>query len=218
MSDRYSRQEALVPQDELIKNKILVIGVGAIGRQVALQLTSIGAPDICLVDHDTVEEVNIPTQGYFDSDIGKPKVIATLGLCSNINIKSNIYIQNNKFKKSAYHGQNVIFCCVDKIHTRKFIWDSLKDKIDFWVDGRMSAEVLRVISATKNDPKSIENYEDTLFSADEAFAGSCTAKSTIYCSNIAAGFMVARYAAWLRGIPLDHDVLINLLSNDLMVG
>ena len=36
-----------------------VVGVGAIGRQVALQLAAIGIPKLQLIDHDTVEPVNL---------------------------------------------------------------------------------------------------------------------------------------------------------------
>ena len=40
-----------------------------------------------------------------------------------------------------------IFCAVDKIDIRRTIWDAIKDKASFFTDGRMSAEVLRVLSA-----------------------------------------------------------------------
>jgi len=41
--ERYSRQADIVPMEVLEECKITVIGVGAIGRQVALQLTAMGA-------------------------------------------------------------------------------------------------------------------------------------------------------------------------------
>ncbi|HBN76613.1 MAG TPA: thiamine biosynthesis protein ThiF, partial [Planctomycetaceae bacterium] len=47
-----------------------VIGVGAIGRQVALQLAAIGMPQLQLIDFDAVEASNITTQGYLESDLG----------------------------------------------------------------------------------------------------------------------------------------------------
>ncbi len=39
---RYSRQQDIVPSERLAGCKATVIGVGAIGRQVALQLTAMG--------------------------------------------------------------------------------------------------------------------------------------------------------------------------------
>ena len=66
-------------------------------------------------------------------------------------------------------------------------------------DGRMNAEVIRVLASGR--PAADSLYPKTLFTAREAFAGSCTAKSTIYTANIAAGLMVGQFARWLRGWP-----------------
>ena len=54
---RFERQSQLVPMDRLTEVTSTVIGVGAIGRQVALQLASIGTPRIQLIDFDKVDEV-----------------------------------------------------------------------------------------------------------------------------------------------------------------
>ena len=48
--DRFQRQSSLVPAERLSQISVTVIGVGAIGRQVALQLAAIGTPRIQLVD------------------------------------------------------------------------------------------------------------------------------------------------------------------------
>ncbi|WP_417388509.1 ThiF family adenylyltransferase [Gimesia sp.] len=57
----------------------IVIGLGAIGRQMVLQLATIGASQIQLVDFDTVELTNITTQGYRRQELGQVKVEATAG-------------------------------------------------------------------------------------------------------------------------------------------
>ena len=80
----------------------------------------------------------------------------------------------------------------------------------------MSAEVLRVITAC--DEKSRKYYPQTLFAAEQAQAGPCTAKTTIYCANIAAGFMLAQFAKYLRLLPVDPDIQINLLASEINVG
>jgi sulfur carrier protein ThiS adenylyltransferase len=77
----------------------------------------------------------------------------------------------------------------------------------------MSAEVLRVLVA--HDVASRRHYPTTLFAAEEAYAGSCTAKTTIYCANVAAGFMLAQFAKWLRRLPIDPDVTLNLLTAEV---
>ena len=79
----------------------------------------------------------------------------------------------------------------------------------------MSAEVLRILTAF--DSKSRQYYPTTLFTAQEAFTGSCTAKTTIYCANIAAGIMLCQLTKHLRGLPIDCDIQLNLLASELSV-
>ena len=71
--DRFGRQADLVPREKLQALSATVIGVGAIGRQVALQLAAMGASNIQLVDFDRVELTNVTTQGYWASDLGQFK-------------------------------------------------------------------------------------------------------------------------------------------------
>ena len=213
--ERYSRQKDIVPADRLADCKATVIGVGAIGRQVALQLTAIGIPWLQLVDFDSVEESNIASQGYFEDNLGKPKVRATAEICHRINSDLEIYVIENRFRRSEKTG-NIVFCCVDKIDTRKLIWQAVKNKVSCFIDARMSAEVLRVITAC--DTRSRKYYPSTLFTAEEAFAGTCTAKTTIYCANIAAGLMLAQFTKYLRQLPIDYDIQLNLLASELGVG
>ena len=60
-------------------------------------------------------------------------------------------------------------------------------------------------------------YPRSFFAASEAFAGSCTAKSTICAASIAAGLMVGQFARWLRGLPVFPDQTFNLLAGELTV-
>lgn len=213
-NERYSRQAALVPAERLASKKITVIGVGAIGRQVALQLAAIGAQRLQLVDDDIVDESNIASQGYYEKDLGSPKVGCTVISCFAINSKMKIQAFMQKFNDKIDFG-DTIFCCVDSITTRKEIWESVHDKVDFFCDGRMAAESLRVLMA--HDAESREHYPTTLFAQEEAFQGSCTAKSTIYCANVAAGIMVAQFAKHLRGLPVEADISYNLQTQELAI-
>ena len=213
-TERYSRQRDIVPPERLAACTATVIGVGAIGRQVALQLAAMGISWLQLIDYDIVEESNLASQGYLEDDLGRPKVQATADLCQQINHQLEVHEVPNRFRRSMSTG-NVIFCCVDSINTRRLIWEAVKDRVSFFADGRMTAEVLRVLTAC--DTKSRVHYPTTLFSADQAYQGSCTAKTTIYCANIAAGLMLAEFTKWLRGMPVEADISLNLLAAELMV-
>jgi sulfur carrier protein ThiS adenylyltransferase len=105
---------------------------------------------------------------------------------------------------------------VDSIDTRKFIWEAVKDRVSVFVDTRMSASVARVIAVV--DSAGREHYPTTLFGAGEAYQGSCTAKSTIYTANIAAGLAIAQFTKWLCSLPVDPDICLNILASEMSVG
>ncbi|MCY2927953.1 MAG: ThiF family adenylyltransferase [Planctomycetota bacterium] len=212
--ERYSRQRDIVPPDRIAACRATVIGVGAIGRQVALQLAAVGVSWLQLIDFDVVEASNLSSQGYLEADLGRAKVEATGDLCRRIQGGQQLHLVNDRFRRSMEIG-DVIFTCVDKIEIRRTIWDSVKDRVQFFTDGRMSAEVLRVLTAC--DAPGRQHYPTTLFTAGEAYVGACTARSTVFCANIAAGLMVAQFAKFLRRLPVDVDIQFNLLAGELTV-
>ena len=214
-ADRDLRQRDLVPPEALVSTDCTVIGVGAIGRQVALQLAAIGAPKLQLIDYDVVEPANLASQGYLQDDLGRPKVHATADLCQQINPMMTVVETNDRFRRSQHEMGNTVFCCVDSIDIRRLIWESVRDQVTFFCDGRMSGEVIRVLTVAGKMGR--EHYSSTLFDPGDAFRGACTSKSTIYTANIAAGLMIQQFSRWLRHLPADKDLQFNLLSSELTV-
>jgi molybdopterin-synthase adenylyltransferase len=218
-SARDIRQRGLVPPERLARCDALVIGVGAIGRQVALQLAALGIARLTLFDDDLVQTENLAPQGYWPEDLQRPKVTATANLCRRIYPVIHVTSIPERFKRSTpreltISGEPIVFCCVDSIVTRRMIWDSVRSAAQFFVDGRMSAEVLRVIAV--DQPAVDDHYARTLFAAEQAYAGPCTARSTIYTASICAGIMVHQFAKWLRGLPVDPDLTLNLLAGEMI--
>jgi sulfur carrier protein ThiS adenylyltransferase len=212
------RQRDLVPPERLATCHALVIGVGAIGRQVALQLAALGVSELTLVDHDTVGVENLAPQGYWAEEVGIAKVRATAQLCHRINPDLYLQVLPERFRRSLApklrtNRRLVVFAGVDSIGTRRLVWEALRNQAALFVDGRMSAEVVRVV--TSPHPATDTVYPTTLFAPEEAYAGPCTARSTIYAASIAAGLMVGQFTKWLRGLPVEPDVLLNLLALEL---
>jgi sulfur carrier protein ThiS adenylyltransferase len=222
--DRDLRQRDIIPPAGLAACHVLVIGVGAIGRQVAIQLAATGVRAMDLVDDDTVGEENLAPQAYWPTDIGRPKVEATADICRSINPAVMVTIHPQRFRRSSVRemtcfrssrepGRVAVFTCVDSITTRALIWETVRERAAFFADGRMSAEVVRVLSCERSAGD--RYYPTTLFGAEQAYAGSCTAKSTVYTASIAAGLMLSAFTRWLRGMPVERDLVLNLLSAEL---
>lgn len=215
MNDRFERQRDLVPQDRLAGLTATIIGVGAVGRQVALQLAAIGVPRLQLIDFDRVEATNVTTQGYLEGDVGQLKIDATRRAVEAIDRTTRLEAINDRFRPRQAVGE-AVFCCVDSISARASIWRAMRHRYRFWVDARMLGEVIRILVAVGHDDEL--RYDSTLFAQGEAQAGQCTARSTIYAASITAGLMVHQFARWLRGLPVDVDMTMNLLAGDMVQG
>jgi sulfur carrier protein ThiS adenylyltransferase len=215
MNSRFERQQELVSQTRLASLTATVIGVGAIGRQAALQLAAIGVKRLQLVDFDTVATSNITTQGFAAAEVGQLKVQAVEQAVRVIDPQIAVAAVADRFRPKQSVGE-AVFCCVDSISARGAISRSVRHRVAFWVDGRMLGEVIRVLTVASSQDWA--HYDSTLFPEAEAQVGRCTAQSTIYAASIAAGFMVHQFTRWLRGLPVEPDTTLNLLASELIQG
>ncbi len=201
-----------MPHAALGELQVSVIGVGAIGRQVSVQLAALGVSRLQLVDFDQVESTNITTQGYLARDVGQAKVDAAARAVQEIEPTIELSLVHDRYRPKMKLGA-AVFCCVDSMSARTAIWRSAGTTCGFWCDGRMLGEVIRVLSVANGAGRS--HYSGTLFNQSEAQVGRCTARATIYTAAIAAGLMLHQFARWLRGQPIDQDLSLNLLSSEL---
>lgn len=213
-TDRFVRQRDLVPLQKLASQLVTVVGVGAIGRQLALHLAAIGAPRLQLIDFEHVEPSNITTQGYLAAEVGQPKVTACGTALRQIDATLELQLIQDRFRPQPEIG-SAVFCCVDSISARSAIWRSVEHRVEFWADGRMLGETIRVLAAA--DPAGRRRYSESLFEQHQAQTGSCTSRSTIYAAGIAAGLMVHQFTRFLRNMSVDPDITLNLLSSELVV-
>lgn len=215
------RQSKLIPPERLLEYTPVVIGLGNVGRQVALCLARMGAQNVILVDHDTVEAENCYPQGYPLSDIGLHKATAC---ADDFNehimpgVDYGIKVATEKFD-AAKHLPNdptkaIIFCCVDSIDTRRDIFNEtvISRGCPLFIDGRVGGEAVLVFATT---PETAGDYAKTLFPASERVEAPCGARSTIYTGMLAAGFMCYRLAAWLRGLEFSSRMALTLYDDDI---
>lgn len=212
--DRFVRQRDLVPNERLQNCRATIIGVGAVGRNVAIQLAAIGVPRLQLIDFDHVDLSNTTTQGYAADEIGMPKVRAVEATIRRLDPSTAVEPIEDRYRSRQTVG-DVVFCCVDSISARAAIWRTVKDRCRFWCDARMLGEVIRVL--TTSTPGIDDYYPNTLFPQFEAQAGSCTSRSTIYTACVAAGLMTHQFTRALRDVAVDRDLALNLLASEMSV-
>jgi molybdopterin/thiamine biosynthesis adenylyltransferase len=68
----------------LARLRVVLCGVGAVGSNLADNLVRQGVADLRAIDHDRVEEHNVSTQAYGESDVGVWKVEALRNRCFRV--------------------------------------------------------------------------------------------------------------------------------------
>ena len=220
MLDRAIRQRDLVPPKMLELYQCLILGVGAIGRQVAIQLTAMGAPVLELFDGDTVAIENLAAQGFREADLNRWKVEACGEVCQSLNGATVVRTHARRFTKHTLPAMHLdkpklaVFACVDSMLSRSIVWEAARIRASFFTDGRMAGESLRVLATS--EPVVDGYYPSTLFADHQAHPAPCTGRSTLYAASIAAGLMVSRFAMHLRGLPVPRDSLLNLVADEIV--
>lgn len=93
-----SEFEAEVAQKKLKDSKVGIIGCGAVGGDIAIQLAMAGVETFILMDYDVVEESDCSRHLYYDkNDIGRMKVEALSDKLKGINSSIKTYISYNAF-------------------------------------------------------------------------------------------------------------------------
>lgn len=103
--------------------KIHIIGCGATGSHLAVELVKLGANNLVLWDFDIVNPHNITNQIWTTEDIGKKKNEALIEhlLLINPELKNKIKIKE-KWTDELLDG--IIFNCVDSVELRKAIYET----------------------------------------------------------------------------------------------
>lgn len=196
----YSRQQSVVG-DSVGDAKVAVIGVGAVGRQVALQLGAMGIGQIELVDFDKIENHNICNQGWNVRDVGRFKVAQVRRAIEALSPRTECVDVSQRveevFMDSNLEGMDAVFCCVDSMETRKKIVETVDVEKTPVIDARMIGEHIevRVIKGVKERDRWLMEW----FPSSEAAEATCGSIGTIYSSNIAGGLMLAAFVQLLRG-------------------
>lgn len=226
LSQRDIRQRSFVPPDELACYTALVIGTGAVGRQVGLMLAGLGIPRMALIDFDKIEVVNLNPQGWSPADIDRYKVEVLAESIRAYNPDVKLFAQVSRFGRAFWSEESflelhppdaklAVFACVDQMAARQFIWQQAKERAAFFVDARMGGETIRIL--TSRAPATDDYYETTLFADSEAHQTTCTAQGSNYVAAFAAAHLVTQFTKSLRNFMSDRDYTHNVLANELFV-
>lgn len=165
-----------------VKNDIHIIGVGATGSFVAMELARMGCPVLNIYDFDDVEIHNIPNQYYDTGDLGKLKAEALadkLRLINpdiTVNVSKEAVTPEDISKMSGY-----VFLLVDSMKVRKELWEAAKTNaniINVW-ESRLGSDQARVYSLPIEEGKDYSKYEQDFYDDDNAEMSACGTSITV---------------------------------------
>ncbi len=184
-----TRQLDLIPVDTLTM-PITIIGAGAIGSFAALQLAKMGYTRLTVWDFDNVSIENMSCQFYRYTDIGLPKVIALHDLIRAFTGASIRAINEPWTPDLTTTG--VVVVAVDSMSVRLEIFDAIKKQcpdVSYILDPRMGAEDAALYVISPHDKADAVTYDKTLYSDANSVQERCTAKATIYTTNLLSGLV-----------------------------
>lgn len=190
----FARQLDIVKPSEL-NFPILVVGAGGIGSWAVLTLAKMGCPDITVVDFDTVEDHNIPSQFYSTAQKGQKKVVA---LAESISTYTGITIKtiDTKYQdipsEERSKNYSIIILAVDSLEQRREIWEQFVQQttqFDVLIDTRMANELIRVFIASPYSPSSLTEYVKTLDTSKPVHQEPCTSRAVVYNTFMCGGLI-----------------------------
>lgn len=192
--------------------EVHIIGVGAIGSNIASQLVRLGVTDIHIWDFDTVDEHNITNQIYTSEDIGKLKVDALKEYLLKINPKARI-ITHKKYTRQPLQG--ILFSCVDSIKVRREI--ALQNEYNLFlklvIDTRIGLETGQVFVTHWQVEDEVKNYLAMCdFNDDETDAVVNACGTTLSISPtvlITTAYAVASLINFINGKTVKNQILFN---------
>ncbi len=186
--EHLTRQLDIINVDTL-RQKVVIIGAGAIGSFLALSLVKMGMTNILVYDHDKVDTVNMSNQFFRFKDIGTPKAEALHNLIKDfaeVEIGYTVDKFDERYKDMLKDA--IVISAVDSMEARAMIMELAKEVgVRLIIDPRMSAEKYAQYAYP---PENFDKYAKTLYTDGDAVQERCTAKSTIYTVNGAVSLII----------------------------
>ena len=194
MAIDFTRQLSFVNPDEFKGVKVAIIGVGAVGSHVALQLAQMGfckpnCGELHVYDMDIVEEHNLPNQAYMMKHVGMPKVDALASLIKD-KMGFDIHTHNERVTEDSdatHIRADYTFLAVDSMETRKMIFEHMLKFNSFtklMVEARMGSTEGMVFAVNPQSYDLSKVWLSKWYSDEESIAGGCGTPASVAVTAI----------------------------------
>ena len=108
--DIYSRSSGLIENGALLKKRVLIIGLGSFGSNIAVELAKAAVGNFALMDFDRLERHNVVRHACFLKDVGRLKTDAVEELI----LGKNPYAAVDKFPVDMNDDLELLACEIDR--------------------------------------------------------------------------------------------------------
>lgn len=197
-----------------VDEPIHLIGVGATGSFVAMELARMGVKEINIYDFDTVEIHNIPNQYFDNDDLDKSKVEALVDKLHKINPEMKINAHVSKVEQTSSEDKigidqmsGYVFLLVDSMAARKELFEAIKcnENIKHYWESRLGSKQGTVYYLPIEKDLDYSKYETIHFYSDEqAEVSACGTSITVLpIVMMTASLMIEQF---IKIVMDDEDV------------
>ncbi len=176
-----------------------IIGCGAIGSKLAIELAKIGVPSITMYDDDIVEQHNLSNQAFGIQHLGMNKAQSTADIIKTVCDMHVVAVPYKITEHNVNELRGFVFICVDSMLTRRMLVDGLLKNpfISGIMEARMGVydiNIYEVNSLSKDRWIELSSFDDSV--AETSACGSTLSvgatssmASSIMCWNYMKRFM-----------------------------
>ena len=209
-----NRHMALFDPYKFGNKKVHIIGAGATGSWLTLQLAKLGISNIHVYDFDVVEMHNVPNQLFGLQHVGMKKVEA---LKEIIQAYTALEIQAHDEEVSSKRFDGYVFVMVDSMEARKNIFEQsikMKTAIDLMVEPRMGLNEARVYNVLPLDLSHVKAWESNWYPDSEAEVSACgNSQSVITTALLTASICARQLINHFNGEKLHNEILVDCIYN-----
>ena len=171
----HNMQSALLIPEDFKDKKVVIIGCGATGSELALLLAQMGignnakgCGELILYDFDTVEEKNLGNQAFYPKHVGMAKVEALKEMIEE-RFGFTVTAINMELTQGILDA-TYVFLLTDTMHSRKNIFEKCLKysfNIDMIIETRTHIKGGNVYAFNPSNSDHVKRWVNTLFDDDE---------------------------------------------------
>lgn len=191
--------------------RVVLVGAGGIGSWTALALAKMGLRNITCIDPDVVEEHNLGTTPYTRDAIGMRKVEALQELVHLYGFQVNYKGKVTRYREGLLPKADVLISAVDSMDARRVLFrEAIRQKIPFYIDGRIGGENLRVYAIRPASKGDCFVYKESLVPNERVMELPCTVQQIVYVGFIIAGLIARAVRHWVIEEKYNREIILKI--------